>query len=210
MVDIHKQKADFIVFSLILPLVTSSEEFPGLSPIECSILREGKSVQVIPGDEVMLHPRRGFLVMNRQYTPWENVDTPDPFFNLPADGYNSGKYVVGLKIQRQREQLYQEFNKRGVPETSEPPPTLTVPSCLHEDSTAQNTLQTARNGTDILVPPANIAARRAAKREAAAARDASPPQRRGKAGLSSKAGGGSGRVRKRSKQLRAAAAPPSD
>ena len=197
------------MFSLILPLVTSSEEFPGLSPIECSILREGKSVQVIPGDEVMLHPRRGFLVMNRQYTPWENVDTPDPFFNLPADGYNSGKYVVGLKIQRQREQLYQEFNKRGVPETSEPPPTLTVPSCLHEDSTAQNT-QTARNGTDILVPPANLAARRAAKREAAAARDASPPQRRGKAGLSSKAGGGSGRVRKRSKQLRAAATPPSD
>ena len=89
-------------------------DLPGLSPMHESIMREGKSVFVMPGDEVVLHPKRGFLVLNRHFTPWEKVDTPDPFFNLPVDGYNSGRYVVGLAMERERERLFQEFTAKGL------------------------------------------------------------------------------------------------
>jgi hypothetical protein len=101
---------------------------PGLSRIHDSILKSGKSVHVLPGDEVILHPTKGFLVMNRRYTPWEMVDTPDPFFNLPADGYNSGRFIVGLANQRERERRFNAFEDRSPPV---PPP---LPQSTHVSS----------------------------------------------------------------------------
>jgi hypothetical protein len=89
-------------------------DLPGLSPVHESIVREGKSVFVLPGDEVVVHPKRGFLVLNRHFTPWEKIDSPDPFFNLPADGYNSGRFVIGLAMERERERRYREFAASGL------------------------------------------------------------------------------------------------
>jgi hypothetical protein len=121
----------FLTMNLISKSMTEVVpiNLPGLTRIHDSILKSGKSVPVLPGDEVILHPKKGFLVMNRRYTPWEMVDTPDPFFNLPADGYNSGRFVIGLANKRERERRFNAFAAGRAPT---PPPPAQQPPAVQE------------------------------------------------------------------------------
>ena len=162
-----------------------SSNTPGLSRIHDSILKSGKSVHVLPGDEVILHPKKGFMVMNRRYTPWEPVDTPDPFFNLPADGYNSGRFVIGLANKRERERRFNAFAAGpATPSTPSQPPAAVFANPLPDPP-----MITSPTKLDV-----------APSEESAAPPGAPPPASRTRSKADRRPADGSGGVAKRKKK----------